>query len=56
MISKKLTNTRIVLCASSQYLKKHGTPKKPADLVNHQVINYSYWSGKEEWEFDGPKR
>lgn len=55
MVSKKLTDTRIVLCASPKYLKEHGTPTKPADLVNHQVINYSYWAGKEEWSFDGPK-
>lgn len=55
MVSKRLTDTRIVLCASPKYLKEHGTPKKPADLVNHQVINYSYWAGKEEWSFAGPK-
>jgi len=55
MVSKKLTVTRIVLCASPKYLKEHSTPKKPADLVNHQVINYSYWAGKEEWSFNGPK-
>ena len=55
MVSKKLTTTRIVLCASPTYLKEHGAPKKPADLVNHQVINYSYWAGKEEWSFDGPQ-
>jgi DNA-binding transcriptional LysR family regulator len=54
MVSKKLTTTRIILCASPTYLKEHGTPKKPADLMNHQVINYSYWAGKEEWSFDGP--
>ena len=55
MVSKKLTDTRIILCASPKYLKEHGTPTKPADLVNHQAINYSYWAGKEEWSFDGPK-
>ena len=55
MVSKKLTDTRIILCASPKYLKEHGTPRKPADLVNHQVINYSYWAGKEEWSFEGPK-
>lgn len=55
MVSKKLTTTRIILCASPTYLKEHGIPKQPADLVNHQVINYSYWAGKEEWSFDGPK-
>ena len=55
MVSKKLTTTRIVLCASPTYLKEHGIPKQPADLVKHQVINYSYWAGKEEWSFDGPQ-
>ena len=55
LISKRLTSTRMVLCASPHYLKLHGTPRQPAELADHAVISYSYWSTKDEWHFDGPQ-
>ncbi len=54
LISKRLATTRMVLCASPQYLQQHGTPHHPSDLAEHAVISYSYWSTKDEWHFDGP--
>lgn len=54
LVSKRLTSTRMVLCASPHYLKLHGTPTRPADLSRHAVISYSYWSTKDEWRFAGP--
>ncbi len=53
LISKRLASTRMVLCASPQYLEAHGVPRHPADLAGHAVISYSYWSTKDEWHFDG---
>jgi DNA-binding transcriptional LysR family regulator len=55
LISKRLANTRMVLCASPQYLKVHGVPRHPAELAGHMTISYSYWSTKDEWHFDGPQ-
>ncbi|MDO8252270.1 MAG: LysR family transcriptional regulator [Rhodoferax sp.] len=55
LISKRLASTRMVLCASPQYLKLHGVPRQPAELAAHAVISYSYWSTKDEWHFDGPQ-
>ncbi|MES2878716.1 MAG: LysR family transcriptional regulator [Pseudomonadota bacterium] len=55
LISKRLTTTRMVLCASPQYLKTHGEPLHPAELAAHAVISYSYWSTKDEWHFEGPQ-
>jgi len=55
LISKRLATTRMVLCASPQYLAEHGVPRHPAQLVDHAVIAYSYWSTKDEWHFDGPE-
>ncbi|WP_114974064.1 LysR family transcriptional regulator [Rhodoferax ferrireducens] len=55
LISKRLASTRMVLCASPQYLELHGVPRQPADLATHAVISYSYWSTKDEWHFDGPQ-
>lgn len=54
LVSKRLATTRMVLCASPQYLKLHGTPKHPGELADHAVISYSYWSTKDEWPFKGP--
>lgn len=54
LVSKRLAKTRMVLCASPQYLKLHGTPKHPSELADHAVISYSYWSTKDEWHFQGP--
>ena len=55
LISKRLANTRIVLCASPRYLKANGVPSHPSELANHAVIAYRYWSTGDEWQFDGPK-
>jgi DNA-binding transcriptional LysR family regulator len=55
LVSKRLATTRIVLCASPQYLAQHGTPQHPSELVNHAIISYSYRSAKDEWTFTGPQ-
>src|SRR5437867_1964779 len=55
LISKRLSTTRMVLCASPQYLKERGTPRHPSELVDHAIVAYSYWSTKDEWHFDGPQ-
>jgi DNA-binding transcriptional LysR family regulator len=55
LVSRKLSSTRLVLCATPRYLKTHGTPKTPADLARHTVLAYSLLSSGESWEFDGPQ-
>jgi DNA-binding transcriptional LysR family regulator len=55
LVSRQLATTRMVLCASPQYLRRAGRPKHPADLAQHSVIAYSYWSERDEWEFGGPQ-
>jgi DNA-binding transcriptional LysR family regulator len=55
LISKRLTSTRMVLCASPKYIRKHGAPTHPSELAGHAVLAYTYWSTKDEWHFDGPQ-
>lgn len=55
LISKKLSATRLILCASAAYLKKHGIPQHPDELAHHATIAYSLFSTKDEWHFDGPE-
>lgn len=42
LIAKHVAPIRVVLCASPDYLKKHGTPTCPADLKDHKYLHYSY--------------
>jgi DNA-binding transcriptional LysR family regulator len=55
LISKKLASTRMVLCASPQYIKRNGKLTHPSDLTKHSVLAYTYWSMRDEWTFEGPE-
>lgn len=55
LVSRLLTSTRMALCASPAYLARAGTPEHPADLADHAVLAYSYWSARDEWTFHGPE-
>jgi DNA-binding transcriptional LysR family regulator len=55
LVSRKLTSTRLRLCASETYLKKHGVPQRPPDLAAHRVISYTCLATQDEWQFTGPK-
>ncbi|RDZ28670.1 LysR family transcriptional regulator [Lysobacter silvisoli] len=54
LISRKLASTRMVACASPDYLRRHGRIAQPQDLTQHRVISYSYWATRDEWVFTGP--
>ena len=54
LICRKLSSTRMVLCASPQYLRRAGVPRHPHELAAHSVLAYSYWSARDEWTFEGP--
>lgn len=55
LISRQLSSTRMVLCASRDYLRRHGTPRHPAELKHHSILSYSLFSMGENWAFDGPE-
>lgn len=54
LISRKLASTRLVLCASPDYLRARGEPTRPDELAAHDVISYSLFSAGEHWSFSGP--
>ena len=55
LVCRQLTSTRLVLCASPDYLKRHGTPNHPAELTEHETFSYSLLSTGHTWKFDGPE-
>jgi len=55
LVSRRLASSRMVLCASPDYLARHGAPAHPRELSAHRVISYSYWSTRDEWSFSGPE-
>ena len=55
LASRQLTTTRLVLCASPQYLQRYGIPGHPSEIANHRVIAYSLLSTGDQWAFDGPE-
>jgi len=54
LVSKLLTTTRMIVCASPAYLELNGKPTTPEQLKSHRVISYSYLSTGDEWELTGP--
>ncbi|WP_421779628.1 substrate binding domain-containing protein [Kiloniella litopenaei] len=54
LIARKLAANRRVVCASPEYLKKHGAPQHPKDLENHDCLIYASRAFRNDWRFEGP--
>jgi DNA-binding transcriptional LysR family regulator len=55
LVSRKLGSTRMVLCASPEYLRRHGTPAHPSEIARHAVFTYTLLATGEQWAFEGPE-
>ena len=54
LVARRLTESRLVICASPGYIAANGIPSHPREIRDHAVIGYSYWSGGDEWRLEGP--
>lgn len=54
LVARKLSSTRLVACASPEYLAERGEPEMPEDLASHNCLLYSYFSSANVWRFTGP--
>jgi DNA-binding transcriptional LysR family regulator len=54
MVYRRLGPNRQVVCASPDYLEKHGTPQTPQDLAAHECIAHLQRATPRLWHFTTP--
>jgi len=52
LVARKLTDFTRVVCAAPAYLARHGTPRTPDDLAQHECLTIGGVSGQREWPFE----
>ncbi len=51
LVARNLGDFERVVCASPEYLARHGVPRTPDDLARHSCINLTL-PGRAQWPFD----
>jgi DNA-binding transcriptional LysR family regulator/transcription elongation GreA/GreB family factor len=51
LLARKLATARVVTCAAPSYLRRHGIPFRPQDLVHHDCLSHSVVQF-EDWHFE----
>jgi len=51
LIARRLMTCGFHVCASPEYLKKHGIPKHPRELETHNCLIYSQSPHPHNWQF-----
>lgn len=54
MIARQIGMTEVLLCASPDYVKRHGAPVVPEDVSHHTCLNFSYEQLRHGWPIEGP--
>jgi DNA-binding transcriptional LysR family regulator len=55
MIARQLALTHVILCASPDYIQRHGLPKTPKDLSSHTCLSYAFEYLRDHWTLTGPE-
>jgi DNA-binding transcriptional LysR family regulator len=53
LIARKITPIARVICASPDYLARHGTPAHPRDLRDHVSLTYGFLLTGNQWKLTG---
>ena len=51
LIARRLAPVQRIVCASPDYLARHGEPMQPGDLEKHQGLSYSFLPEVQHWQF-----
>jgi len=53
-VARKLATIRLAVCASKAYLARHGTPREPVELAQHNCLSHAFGVYPDKWTFKGP--
>jgi DNA-binding transcriptional LysR family regulator len=53
LVARYLGDTALCIVASPDYLARHGTPRKPEDLEEHEKLDFTYRRRQPDWPFRG---
>lgn len=56
LVARFMGEYRMAICASPDYLARHGAPATPADLAGHRCLGLSLWDRANIWRFAGNQR
>lgn len=51
LIARRFSQTRWIICAAPSYLERHGIPNSPAELSQHQCLNFTPSIVHRPWSF-----
>lgn len=54
LVARKICDTERMICAAPAYLKRHGTPRRPEDLLKHNCVVIAGYPQLRRWPFDDP--
>ena len=55
VVARKIAPVNRRMCATPDYLARHGVPKCPADLGKHNCLTYTYLNPQGFWRLHGPE-
>jgi DNA-binding transcriptional LysR family regulator len=55
LVARRVGEVRRMVVAAPGYLAARGTPQRPADLADHEIVYSSTQPGPLEWRFEGPR-
>jgi DNA-binding transcriptional LysR family regulator len=50
-VARKIGSARLRVVASPDYLARHGRPRHPGDLANHECLGYTMAGASQSWQF-----
>jgi DNA-binding transcriptional LysR family regulator len=51
LMARKLSQSRMVVCAAPSYLERKGVPNLPGDLKNHDCLKFNFRRASSGWPF-----
>jgi DNA-binding transcriptional LysR family regulator len=54
LVMRRVGSFRLLVCGSPDYFVRHGLPREPGDLVNHNCMKYTFSSSGSDWRFKFP--